>query len=102
MKNIIIVDVDTDRSPVVQLGKTSAESLPQNKEEAASLVDMDMACLCEALSTLIQAADYSGFKSREESLKTCITHLERSLAKPIEPKITKIEEIRPNDSETES
>jgi hypothetical protein len=78
MKNILIIDIDTERNPVVQLGKPSASDLPKNKDEAEATILMDMACICEGLSTLIHAADQSGYKPSHESLKDCITHLERS------------------------
>ena len=59
----------------------------------------DIACICEGLSTLIQVVDHSGYKSKDDLLKDCITHLERSL-KPttLGAKITKIEQ----DGETDN
>ena len=77
MKNIIVVDVDTDRTPVVQIGKMEKTDLPKNTEEAKMIIIKDMACLSEALCVLINAADQSGFKSIDESMKDIITHLER-------------------------
>lgn len=78
MKNIIVVDIDTERTPTVQIGKTEASSLPKNEQEAKEMIITDMACLSEALVTLIRTADNSGYKTIRESLNDCITHLERS------------------------
>jgi hypothetical protein len=99
MKNIIIVDIDTERSPIVQIGKPDASQLPTNSEEASEVIQKDMACLCEALSTLIHAAEQSGYKSSSESLKDCITHLERGFADPTyDIKVNKIEEIKEDEN----
>ena len=81
MKNVIIIDVDTDRDPIVQLGKPSAELLPKNPEEAKETITRDIACMCEALSILIQVADKSGYKTVQESVKDCIVQLERNTTK---------------------
>lgn len=95
MKNIIIVDIDTDRDPVVQIGKTDASELPKNKEEARESILKDMACLCEAVSTLIHAAHQSGMKDSADSLRDCINHLERGFVDgSYEAKVTKVEEIK--------
>ena len=62
----------------VPLGKPDASNLPKNKEEAGKVIQMDMACLTEALITLIQAADQGGYKTLEGSIKDTITHVERA------------------------
>ncbi len=38
MKNIIVVDIDTDRVPVVKIGKIDATQLPNNESEAKEIV----------------------------------------------------------------
>jgi len=80
MKNIIVVDVDTDRTPVIQIGKMEGSELPKNQEEAKDVILKDMACLTEGLCTLILAADQSNIKTIEESMKDVITHLERGVS----------------------
>jgi len=84
---------------IIQIGKTDASLLPKNEKEAEELIMQDIACICEGLSTLIQVVDHSGYKSKDDLLKDCITHLERSL-KPttLGAKITKIEQ----DGETDN
>jgi len=76
MKNIIIVDVDTERTPVTQIGKMEGSDLPKNKDEAKDSIIKDMACLTEGLVQLIQAADDSNFKTKEESLADIVRHIE--------------------------
>jgi len=76
MKSIIIVDIDTERDETVQIGKPQGGDLPKNKEEAEEMILRDMSCLCEAVCTLIYAADQSGYKTTADSLKDCIAHLE--------------------------
>lgn len=80
MKNIIVIDVDTERTPVIQIGKMEGSELPKNSEEAKGVIIKDMACLTEALCTLVNTADQSNFKTIEQSMNDIKTHLERSLS----------------------
>jgi len=82
MKNLIIVDIDTDRVPVVKIGKIDATELPKDENEAKEVVIKDIACLTEAICTLINAAHNSGYKSAQDSLNDCVVHLERSIIPP--------------------
>jgi hypothetical protein len=91
MKNIIVVDIDTDRNPVVQIGKPELADMPNNEAEAKEMLNKDMACLTEALVTLIHAAHQSGYKDSAESLRDCIKHLENGfIDNEYETKITNI------------
>ena len=76
MKNILTVDIDTDRegSPIL-IGKPEID-------DNANTVIMDMACLCEALCTLIHVADKEGIRSGSDSLRNCIRHLEDGFVDP--------------------
>lgn len=104
MKNIIIVDVDTERTPVIQIGKMEGSELPKNKDEAKDIIIKDMACLTEALCTLINAADQSNFKTVEESMKDVMAHLEKGTGDETyeaDVKITQLgaDEVKPLDNE---
>ncbi len=106
MKNIIIVDVDTERTPVIQIGKMEGSELPKNRDEAKDVIIKDMACLTEALCTLINAADQSNFKTIEESVKDVMMHLERGTGDEsyeAEVKVTQLgsDEVPPLDNEEE-
>lgn len=101
MKNIIIVDIDTDRDPVVQIGKMEGSELPKNSEDAKEVIIKDMACLTEALCVLVDAADQSNIKTVEESMKDITTHLERSLEDITETEVdVKITEVDDTKDET--
>lgn len=79
MKNILFVDVDTERTnpgPVV-IGKPNPMAAPKSQEEMAEVVKMDIACLCEAVCTLIHVADQNGIRPSAESLRICIDHLQK-------------------------
>lgn len=76
MKNIIIVDIDTERDQIVVIGKPETFPQPQNKEEAAKLVSDDILGLCEGLIALINASDRNGYRNAPDSLKDVINHLQ--------------------------
>jgi hypothetical protein len=97
MKNVIIVDIDTDREPVVQLGKPNASDLPKDKDSAKDMVAKDMACVTEALITLMQAAEESGYKSIDESIKDISTHIERAFSDDVPEKEIKVKNIKVDD-----
>jgi len=40
---------------------------------------VDMACLCEAICTLIHSAESAGIKKSSASLRDCIHHLEQGV-----------------------
>ncbi len=40
---------------------------------------VDMACLCEAICTLIHSAESAGIKKSPDSLRDCIHHLEQGV-----------------------
>lgn len=77
MKNILIVDIDSDRSepgPII-IGKPNEFPRPTNATEHASMVMDDMISLCEALCTMIHLAEDQGIKPSAASLRDCINHL---------------------------
>lgn len=77
MKNIIYVDIDSDRKepgPII-IGKDNIQ-----RPERADMVIVDMACLCEALCTLIHLAEDQGIKPSAASLRDCIKHLQDGFA----------------------
>lgn len=79
MKNILIIDIDTDRKETVHIGKPANDpKFKKDKishQEFAETVLTDMASLCEALCTLIHTAENAGIKKSPDSLRDCIKHL---------------------------
>jgi len=80
MKNILIVDIDSDRKDAVRIGKPPEFKIPDNTEEQAKAVINDMATLCEGICTLIHLAEQNGIKQGADSLRDCIKHLESGFA----------------------
>ena len=76
MKNILTIDIDTDREHTVLIKKPDHIKKPETDEEAKNMVISDMACMCEGLVTLIHLAHQNKMKDSVQSLKDCIKHLE--------------------------
>lgn len=85
MKNLIYIDLDTDRKQVVLIGKTPETPKPTNYAESSEMIMLDISCVCEALLTLIKIADTNGYSNKEETIKTSINYLNKLL---LEPKVT--------------
>ena len=80
MKNKLIIDIDTDRHQSVIIAKPEGITPPETQEEAKDMVIEDMASMCEALCTLMHVAHSSGYKKDVDSLRDCISHLEKGFA----------------------
>jgi hypothetical protein len=80
MKNEIKIDLDTERIPHIMISKPSDIPVPDNDDELARWIQVDMATLCEGVCTLIHLADQRGFKKSANSLRDCIKHLENGFA----------------------
>lgn len=76
MKNLLQVDIDTERENTIIIGKPGNNQRPQSKEEAAAMIIVDMATLCEAVCTLIHVADQNGIKPSADSVRDCLKHIE--------------------------
>lgn len=76
MKNVLMVDIDTDRKNTVIIGKPTDWPRPTTKEEQAKMILEDMSCLCEAVCTLIHLAEQAGIKNSPDSLRDCLKHLQ--------------------------
>jgi len=75
MKNIITIDVDTDRDAVVMISKPSTIPVPTTEEEAKKMILDDISIACEGLCTLIHIADQSKYGEKADLVKTSIKHL---------------------------
>ena len=81
MKNVIIIDVDTEREQQLQIGKPSDIQAPTSPEEAKAIIVNDIACVFETFKTMVLIADKSGYGKKEDYIKTAITDLNELLAK---------------------
>ena len=75
MKNIVFIDIDTEREIKVQIGKPEEITPPTNAEEAKTMINSDISCVCEGLCALIQMADQNGYGKKELLVKASIEHL---------------------------
>lgn len=80
--NVLIVDIDSERDSksqiIIEHAERSGDHLRKTDKEYC--VINDMATLCEALCTLIHAADNEGIKETPASLRDCIKHLESGVS----------------------
>ncbi len=99
MKNVITVDVDTDRKVPGQIviGKSPDVPRPKSKEEFLATVETDMATLCEGVCILIHLLEQAGGRKSYESLKICIDHLQKGFAEAGYKGVTTID-IKPTDA----
>lgn len=73
MKNVLIIDVDTERTPAVKFLKDRDQ--PQSPEEAKKMVIDDISCACEGLCGLIHIADQNKYGEKKELVTTAIKYL---------------------------
>lgn len=79
MKNIIIIDLDTEREQKLIYGKPEEIKQLENVEEAKQMVKTDMFTLCQAISTLINVAHQNKYLDSKEALAECIINLENNI-----------------------
>jgi len=69
MKNIVIVDIDTERTDAVIVGKPADIPEPTSLEEAKVMVDLDIKTITEALVTLVAASHINNFSDKDGLIK---------------------------------
>lgn len=82
MKNIIIIDIDTEREIPVYLNKPQSVAKPTNEDETKKMVLDDLATTCEALLVLIKLADTNKFETKEALVNSSIKYLQSLLVEP--------------------
>mgnify|MGYP001580237955 FL=1 len=82
MKNVVIVDIDTEREDqIILIGKPEEFKQPETKEEAFKMLDDDILSLSEALVSLITVGNDSGHKSKDDLYNQCINHIKDGINK---------------------
>ncbi len=85
MKNIVIIDIDTERNSeneqMILIGKPEEFPEPTNREEALKMINEDILTICEGLISVINTASANGYISAETALNQCISHLNDSVKK---------------------
>jgi hypothetical protein len=79
MKNLIYIDVDTEREKPILIGKGPEVATPTNKEEARDMIINDIRCVCETLCILIDMADQNKYALKNELVTESIKQLTKML-----------------------
>jgi len=79
IKNSIYVEVDTEQEVPIKFHKPNGTVAPTNREEAANMLLTDIACLAEALTTLIYIAGANQYADRNELINASIKTLYNAL-----------------------
>ena len=79
MKNVVIVDIDTDREQAVHIMKQEGAGIPTNADEAQAMVAMDIRSLTEALVTLVTASHENDYSNKENDFADICDHLKDGL-----------------------
>lgn len=85
MKNAIFVEIDTEREQPIMIGKPPEIAPPTTPEETAVMLKNDIACLLEAMCSLIQMADQNSYGKKEDFIKASIDHLNAFLLEVPKP-----------------
>jgi len=79
MKNTLMIDLDTEREDSIRITKPEDIVKGINDEDTAKkMVLNDMTTICNALGTLIQLGEDSGYFNGQVSAKLCIDYLEEN------------------------
>lgn len=79
MKNLITIDVDTDREKPILIGKGAEVLTPTNRDEARDMIINDIKCVCETLCILIDVADQNKYALKSELVTESIKQLTKML-----------------------
>lgn len=69
MKNVLIIDIDTEREQPVLLGKPEAIPEPENHEQVMALLGQDLNACSDAIITLIHMGEVQGYLNRDVAIK---------------------------------
>jgi hypothetical protein len=86
MKNSIYIDIDTEREQPILIGKGPEIEPPTSREEAGKMIITDIACICDAMISLMHVAHQNDYGVKEELVATAISQLNRFLELPPQPK----------------
>lgn len=75
MKNILIIDADTERTPQITIKKPKGFETPNTKEEAKSMLLNDISCSFDAICQMIQILHDNQYANKKEITKILIDDL---------------------------
>ena len=79
-KNVLYVDVDSEREETVQIGKPKHFIAPLNKNAMEQVLMTDLTTLCEGIVTVAHLIDKEEFHSKDNVIKFVIQHLAKSIS----------------------
>jgi hypothetical protein len=79
IKNSIYIEVDTEQETPIKFHKPTGTVAPTTREEAAQMLLTDIACLAEALTTLIYIAGANQYADKNELINASIKTLYNAL-----------------------
>jgi hypothetical protein len=75
MTNTILLDLNTERDPMILFSKPMEHEPPTNREEMHKMIIEDIAFLSEALTVMIKRADENGYSTKEVLIEGAIKTL---------------------------
>lgn len=78
-KNIIIVDVDSERDENVKLGKPEHFVAPATKVAMQQVLMTDLTTLCEGIVTVAHLIEKEGFHNKDKVLDFVVNHLQSTV-----------------------
>jgi len=91
MKNVVIIDIDTERlddggKPLtVVIAKPEHMGQPTTQEEAKTMINMDVRSLTEGLITLVMTSDLNGYGNKEDYMSGIVAQLTEGLQLEVKP-----------------
>ena len=82
MKNQIIIEIDTEKEKPLIIAKGVDYQPPKTKEEAQIMIVTDIACVTDALLSLIHVADQNEYADKGVLIPKIIKELEQYLSLP--------------------
>jgi hypothetical protein len=76
MKNLVIIDIDTERQEKILIKKPSSIEKPSDDLSAKEMVVNDMSCVFEAFCTLMNLISDNKFGDKNQIIDIAVKHLE--------------------------
>jgi len=71
-KNILLIDIDSDREEAILFSKPDNTNQPKNKEDGVKTIINDIKTLSHALNLLISFAEINEFAKKDELIDECL------------------------------
>jgi hypothetical protein len=75
MTNTIMIDLNTERDPMILFSKPIEHEPPTNKDEMGKMIIEDIAFISEALTVMIKRADENGYGNKNVLIEAAVKTL---------------------------